>query len=131
PISGYVVDFVCLGARLVIEVDGSQHGAEVAADAKRTRVLNLNGFRVLRFWNNAVFEDLQGVLTEILLHLPAPPSPVALRAPTSPASGRGDKASRNADKLRSPASPANPRGEKKQKQSRHATRVEFSRQRAT
>jgi very-short-patch-repair endonuclease len=50
PIPPYVVDFVCLSEKLVIELDGSQHTQ--ATDATRTRFLELQGFRVLRFWDN-------------------------------------------------------------------------------
>ena len=82
PINGYVVDFVCLECSLVIEVDGSQHGDP--SDAKRTAVLTKSGFRVLRFWNNEVLQQLDSVLAEILSQLHAPPSPQP-----SPANGRG------------------------------------------
>ena len=84
PINGYVVDFVCLECKLVIEVDGSQHGDALDCDAKRTTVLRKNGFRVLRFWNNEVLQQLDSVLAEILTQLHTPPSPQP-----SPASGRG------------------------------------------
>ena len=84
PVSGFVVDFVCLEARLVIEIDGGQHADRTAFDDHRTRVLSPSGFRTLRFWNDEVLKDPEGVLAHILLHLPAPPSPQR-----SPASGRG------------------------------------------
>jgi very-short-patch-repair endonuclease len=84
PMFGYIVDFVCMEARLVVELDGSQHAETVAYDETRTRTLVLNGFSVLRFWNNDVLNDSEGVLTTMLRHFQAPPSPQP-----SPASGRG------------------------------------------
>jgi len=84
PVSGYVVDFACLEVKLVVEVDGGQHAERVTEDAQRTAVLEKNGFRVLRFWDNDVLKDLDAVLAEILRCVEAPPSPQP-----SPASGRG------------------------------------------
>jgi very-short-patch-repair endonuclease len=63
PIGPYVADFVCLAAHLVIEVDGGQHTTE--ADAKRLACLERAGFRVLRFWNNEVLANSEGVLEAI------------------------------------------------------------------
>ncbi len=70
PIDRYVVDFVCFEARLIIEVDGGQHGPEV--DAPRTANLERRGYRVLRFWNNEVMENLEGVLQTIGAAAPSP-----------------------------------------------------------
>jgi very-short-patch-repair endonuclease len=64
PIAGYICDFVCREKLLVIEVDGGQH-AESAADAIRTRRLSEEGYRTLRFWNNEVLENMEGVLLTI------------------------------------------------------------------
>jgi very-short-patch-repair endonuclease len=64
PIGAYVCDFVCREKLIVIEVDGGQH-AESAADAIRDRYLNTEGYRVLRFWNNDVLGNLDGVLITI------------------------------------------------------------------
>jgi len=64
PIDRYVVDFCCRAARLVIELDGGQH-ADNAADEARTRVIEANGYTVIRFWNNDVLGNLEGVLSEI------------------------------------------------------------------
>jgi very-short-patch-repair endonuclease len=66
PIDCYVVDFACLSARLVIEVDGGQHSAQAVRDAARTRWLEKFGFRVLRFWNNEVLGNTEGVLEVIV-----------------------------------------------------------------
>jgi very-short-patch-repair endonuclease len=88
PIGPYVVDFACLGRKLVIEVDGGQH-ADNRKDDVRDAYLGREGFRVLRYWNNDVLRNTEGVLEAILSVLGAP-SPGALRAPPSPASGRGE-----------------------------------------
>jgi very-short-patch-repair endonuclease len=76
PIGPYVVDFACVERRLIVEVDGGQHGdeAQVAADAQRTADLEARGFRVLRFWNNEVLENLAGVCESIWRALEVPPS---------------------------------------------------------
>jgi very-short-patch-repair endonuclease len=83
-----VVDFACLGSKLIIEVDGGQH-AENRRDAIRDTYLRSEGFRVLRFWNNDVLKNTEGVLEVILGELEIP-SPGSLRSPPSPASGRGE-----------------------------------------
>ncbi|WBO22872.1 endonuclease domain-containing protein [Sphingomonas abietis] len=60
----YIVDFLCIEARLVVELDGGQHRPE--ADARRTRWIEAEGYRVLRFWNGDVVENLDGVVDAIL-----------------------------------------------------------------
>ena len=62
PIENYIVDFVCLEKRIVIEVDGGQHAVEKEKDTERDRWLESQGFKVLRFWNNDVLTNIQGVL---------------------------------------------------------------------
>jgi len=62
PIGNYIVDFVCFENRLIVEVDGGQHSIEKEKDFERDGYLNKNGFRVLRFWNNEVFTNIDGVL---------------------------------------------------------------------
>jgi len=74
-IGRYVADFVCHAHRLVIEVDGSQHGVKSAVDQERTRVLETHGYRVLRFWNNDVLSNINGVLEDIQCALTATPTP--------------------------------------------------------
>jgi len=61
PIGNYVADFVCVEKHLVVEVDGGQH-LDNEKDAERTVSLESKGFRVLRFWNNEVLQNLEGVL---------------------------------------------------------------------
>ena len=68
PILGYICDFVCRERRLVIEVDGGQHN-ESEADVIRDRRLMDEGYRVLRFWNNDVLGNTEGVLTTIQAEL--------------------------------------------------------------
>ena len=67
PIGPYFADFVCLPARLVVEIDGGQHAddAALAYDSRRTVWLEEQRFRVLRFWNLDVFEDIDGVMDRI------------------------------------------------------------------
>ncbi len=67
PIGPYIVDFYSHAARLVIEIDGEQHGddAHEGYDAKRTDELEKQGLRVLRFWNGDVLAELEGVLGRI------------------------------------------------------------------
>ena len=65
PIDNYVVDFVCFDKRLVIEVDGGQHAVEKQKDVRRDNYLRKHGFKVLRFWNNEVLQNIEGVLGEI------------------------------------------------------------------
>jgi len=60
PFENYILDFVCLERKLIIEVDGGQP-VDAAADATRTETLEQAGFRVLRFWNDEVLKDLDAV----------------------------------------------------------------------
>jgi adenine-specific DNA-methyltransferase len=61
PIGKYIVDFVCFERKLVIELDGSQHSEEVVYDLERSAWLEEQGFRILRFWDNQVFNETDGV----------------------------------------------------------------------
>ena len=63
PIGGFVADFACRDLHLAIELDGGQHTPQ--ADAPRTQVIEAFGYRVIRFWNNDVLENTQGVLEVI------------------------------------------------------------------
>ena len=82
----YVVDFACLKHRLVVELDGGQHALDdvVRHDAVRTAYLETMGLQVLRFWNNEVFTNMDGVLETIRLALAPTPPP-----PTPPLKGEG------------------------------------------
>ena len=74
PIGRYIVDFASFGARLVIEVDGGQHGMEAGgrSDSERDTFLRSRGFRVLRIWNSDVDRNLDGVMESILNSLKTP-----------------------------------------------------------
>ena len=64
PIGNAIVDFACRSLRLAIELDGGQH-ADSEADVVRTRLIEAQGYRVNRFWNNDVLANTDGVLTAI------------------------------------------------------------------
>ena len=78
PLGPYIVDFLCPGQMLVVEVDGGQH---VDDGAERTAWLEARGFRVLRFWNNDVLQNPDGVIETILLALRSKASPPPHPAP--------------------------------------------------
>jgi very-short-patch-repair endonuclease len=71
PLFGFVVDFAALESRLIIEIDGGQHAEAVDADAARAAILENAGYHVIRFWNNDVLTNIDGVLEAIAqeLHL--------------------------------------------------------------
>jgi len=73
-IDRYIVDFVCTGAWLIVELDGGQHVDQVEYDARRTQRLKVMGYRVLRFWNNGVMVNIEGVL-EVVMSTLASPTP--------------------------------------------------------
>jgi len=67
PVGQYIVDFICIGKRLIVELDGSQHLENILYDIERTQYLNSRGYKVTRFWNNDVIQNLNGVLEQILI----------------------------------------------------------------
>lgn len=71
PIGPYFADFLSHSAKLIVEVDGGQHATAVGNDAVRTRFLESHGFKVLRFWNNDVLGNVDGVLESIVDSLPS------------------------------------------------------------
>ena len=82
PVEDYIVDFLSFSPKLVIELDGSQHADSQHYDEHRDACLRMNGFKVLRFWNNEIFENIEGVLEVIRRHLievtsPTPQPPPA------------------------------------------------------
>jgi very-short-patch-repair endonuclease len=85
PVDRYVVDFFCADAHLIIELDGGHHAIQSDADAARTKSLETMGYLVLRFWNNDVMHNIQGVLEEIMTALgrsssePPHPDPLPYR----------------------------------------------------
>jgi len=75
PYGNYVLDFVCLDAKLVVEVDGGQHLERRQDDEARDASLRAAGFQLLRFWNNQVMQELEAVIEVIVAALPVTPSP--------------------------------------------------------
>lgn len=71
PMGSYIVDFVSLEKKLVVELDGGQHTEDREYDRQRTRWIESRGFKVLRFWNSEVIENLQGVLEAIRINISA------------------------------------------------------------
>ncbi|MGH7096874.1 MAG: endonuclease domain-containing protein [Stellaceae bacterium] len=69
PIGRFIADFACHEARVIVEIDGGQHDPASEMEACRTRFLESEGYRVLRFWNNEVLENLDGVYTIVAEHL--------------------------------------------------------------
>jgi len=87
-IGSYVVDFLCIEALLIVELDGGQH--DEAIDAKRTSFLEAHGYRILRFWNNEVVENFEGVLQVVAAALDAPErSKKTLTQPSPAKAGEG------------------------------------------
>lgn len=82
PVGLYFADFLCFASRLIIEVDGGQHDDAAAYDAARTRTLEREGFRVIRFWNNEIIDNIDGVLAVIAQNL-APPAEAGKGAPAA------------------------------------------------
>ena len=91
PVGPYIADFLCHTPALVVELDGGQHVEQQSYDAQRTRYLEAQGYRVLRYWNNAVMGDVEGVMESVRLQvlaltpspsprgrgeLPSPPAPL-------------------------------------------------------
>ncbi|MEO8101304.1 MAG: endonuclease domain-containing protein [Betaproteobacteria bacterium] len=66
PIGAYIVDFLCEGAALIIELDGGQHSEQAGYDQARTEWLVRRGFRVIRFWNNEVVSNMEAVVEKLL-----------------------------------------------------------------
>ena len=81
PLGPYIVDFVALSKKLIIELDGGQHSERTHYDVKRDEFMRLNGFSVIRIWNSEWVENRTGVLDEVwrLLHLHPLPNPSPLK----------------------------------------------------
>jgi very-short-patch-repair endonuclease len=87
---GFVADFTCPEAKLVIEADGGQHGAAQNYDARRSAAFAREGYRTLRFWNNEILENIDGVLITIKDALPSPSHPALPGGPLPlPEAGEG------------------------------------------
>ena len=87
PVGPYIVDIACFAERLIIELDGGQHAEAAQYDAARTKYVEAEGYRVLRFWNNDVVENIEGVIAAIAEALSSSPSRRC--APPSLSQGRG------------------------------------------
>ena len=114
PLGPYFADFCSHAARLIIEVDGGQHADAVDQDRIRTRFIEAQGYRVLRFWNNDVSDNIDGVLEVIALA--RPPLPLGEVRPRERSKGEGNRtrASRSPSPSQPPAGPHPlPRGEGK------------------
>ena len=83
PIGQYVADFVNFKKKLIIELDGGQHKIQKDEDKKRDDWFEERGFKVLRFWNNDVFENIEGILEVVREKLLSP-------SPNPSRQGRGD-----------------------------------------
>jgi very-short-patch-repair endonuclease len=70
PLGAYFADFASHSAKLIIKLDGGQHATAEHYDAERTRFLEAQGYRVLRFWNNDAVSNTDGVLVRIAQSLP-------------------------------------------------------------
>jgi very-short-patch-repair endonuclease len=78
-IGPYIVDFVCFEQRLILELDGGQHAENVECDVRRTAFLESQKFQVVRFWNNEVLRNMEGVLETIrskLIRISPHPAPL-------------------------------------------------------
>jgi len=94
PVGPFICDFVCRERMLAVELDGGQHSEQAVRDASRTRYLQQQGLTVLRFWNNDVLENTEGVVAVILRELERRSSrfrraPVPLAGGEEPLSGEG------------------------------------------
>ena len=74
-IGSYIVDFICLESKLIIELDGSGHILKKEHDANRTNYLESLGYKIIRFWNNEVLQELDNVLNAIYQEIVGNPSP--------------------------------------------------------
>jgi very-short-patch-repair endonuclease len=77
PVGPFITDFCCSAHRLVVELDGGQHAVQTDADQARTAFLRQHGYRVLRFWDHEVIENIETVLQRIAVELRDPhPAPL-------------------------------------------------------
>src|SRR5215470_16920470 len=65
PVGPFITDFCCPEGKVIVELDGGQHADQTSTDQKRSRLLEAHGYRVLRFWDNDVLMNLEGVLERI------------------------------------------------------------------
>ena len=89
PIGPYFVDCACFAEKLIIELDGGQHADATEYDEARSRIIEAQGYRVLRFWNNDILSNTNGVLERIMQELSTSPSRSCAAGP-SLSLGRGE-----------------------------------------
>ena len=90
PVGAFRVDFMCFAERLVIEVDGATHAEAESYDAARTAIIEREGYRVLRFWNNDVMANTEGAIAKVAEALQTP-SPIGRgKVPARGARGKGE-----------------------------------------
>ncbi len=67
PIGKYIVDFICKEAKIIVEIDGGQHNEpeNIISDTERTKYLEGLGYKVIRFWNNEIYENIDGVIIKL------------------------------------------------------------------
>ena len=94
PIGNFVIDFCCKQTHLIVEVDGGQHVAQSHADSLREANLDARGSRVLRFWNNDVLSNIEGVIERIREHCASIESPLPYPLP-----GQGEGVRFDADRI--------------------------------
>jgi very-short-patch-repair endonuclease len=88
---GYIADFACPAAKLVVEADGSQHADNPEYDTARSAAFERIGWRTLRFWNNEITNELESVLEAIRAALPSPSHALTRAGPSLSPNGRGQK----------------------------------------
>ena len=98
PIGRHIADFAAPARKLVIEMDGGQHATAVARDNARSRMLEAQGWRVIRFWNSDVMGNLPGVLESIAAEIERPPSSPRPSPPRG--GGEGEQAAPPASSFR-------------------------------
>ncbi len=79
PIGPYIVDFCCPDRGLVVELDGGQHAEQTLADQARTRLIEADGYRVVRFWDHEVLDRMDTILEEIVRLLSNPHPSLSLK----------------------------------------------------
>ena len=85
----FIVDFICLKRKLIIELDGGQHATQHQYDERRTLFLQAKGYKVLRFWNNVVLKETRAVLNTILTALNQQNGKTSSPQPSPPAKNAG------------------------------------------
>jgi very-short-patch-repair endonuclease len=91
PLGPYFADFASHSAKLIVELDGGQHASAIDYDAERTRFLEAEGFQIIRFWNNDVLSNADGVLARVAEVLSQRTSPLVGEVGGGPAASAAEK----------------------------------------